>query len=544
MEFNYFTIIYILIHKHLRTFYNPLSFKYFFWITSTITVVLSLNVTAFAQDSDKSLALKKNRPQKKYSLFYQPDLSYQIQKRFNLLRDANAGNPLAQHELGLRYLLGEDGLPADTIQGAFWIGKAALQNLTAACYNYGILLLNGWGVEWNPFKAFDFFLKAANDGMAQAQYIIGILYTDNLIVKRNYSAAYNWLAKSAKNDYLPAKETLTELEKYLPPDFFNSSIQVELNNTSNSQSSANNSITSQLGLVFIDFDSLQDTIKDFHDSQLIQDLFHESNLKLADTLGLKIEDTSLTKINFEGIKLIEKFAESGNSEAYTILGRLYEEGIFYEKDLFKAAENYILASQLNYPQAKFLLLKLVSQDFITKLVSEIKLKQNTNAMYVFYGLWSLGLSNSFMKDEAYKFLFEAAKLNHMNSVIELANNYYTRKIDNENSASGIKLWEKASESGSVQAKIRLAAANVFDGNRVEALEESIKTLQNALQMGSVLSQITLAFAYENGIGVAENKSEAAKLYRLAAQRGNLSAYNELKRLYDEIRPNEIRFLIN
>lgn len=519
-----------------------MSFKYFFCINLTITVFL--NLSAFAQESDKSLALKKNRPQKKYSLFYQPDLSYQIQKRFNLLRDANAGNPLAQHELGLRYLLGEDGLPADTIQGALWIGKAALQNLTAACYNYGILLLNGWGVKWNPFKAFDFFLKAANDGMAQAQYIIGIFYTDNLIVKRNYSSAYYWLTQSAQNDYLPAKETLVELEKFLPPDFFNSNTHVELNSSSNFQSSTSNSITSQLGLVFIDFDSLQDTIKDFHDSQLIQDLFHESNFKLADTLGLKIGDTSLTKLNFEVIKLIEKFAESGNSEAYTILGRLYEEGIFYEKDLFKAAENYILASQLNYPRAKFLLLKLISQDFITKLVSEVKFKQNTNAMYVFYGLWSLGLSNSFMKDEAYKFLLEAAKLNHINALIELANNYYTRKINHENSASGIKLWKKASESGSLQAKIRLASANVFDGNRVEPLEESIKTLQNALEMGSVLSQITLAFAYENGIGVPENKSEAAKLYRLAAQRGNLSAYNELKRIYDEIRPNEIRFLIN
>lgn len=521
-----------------------MSFKYLFCIKLAITLFFFLNVSTFSQESDKSLALKKNRPQKKYSLFYQPDLSYQIQKRFNLLRDANAGNPLAQHELGLRYLLGEDGLPADTIQGAYWIEKAAFQNLTAACYNYAILLLNGWGVEWNPFKAFDFFLKAANDNMAQAQYIIGILYTDNLIVKRNYSAAYNWLTKSAKNDYLPAKETLVELEKYLPINFFNSNNYVDLYNSSNSQSSASNSITSQLGLVFIDFDSMQDTIKEFHDSLLIQDLFHESNIKLADTVGFKIGDTSFTKLNSEGIKLIEKFAESGNSEAYTILGRLYEEGIFYQKDLFKAAENYTLASQLNYPRAKYLLLKLISQDFITKLVSEIKLKQNTTAMYVFYGLWSLGLSNSFMKDEANKFLLEAAKLNHTNATIELANNYYTRKINNENSTSGIKLWEKLSEDGSLQAKIRLASANVFYSNSIQPLEESINTLQKALKMGSVLSQITLAYAYENGIGVTQNKSEAAKLYRLAAQRGNLSAYNELKRLYDEIRPSEVRFLIN
>ncbi len=457
------------------------------------------------------------------------------------MRDANAGNPLAQHELGLRFLLGEDGLTADTIQGAFWIGKAAQQNLTAACYNYAILLLNGWGVEWNPFKAFDFFLKAANDGMAQAQYIIGIFYTDNLIVKRNYLAAYNWLTKSANNHYQPAKETLLELEKYLPPNF-NSNI--ELNNSSSSQSFNSTSITSQLGLVFIDFDSMQDTIKDFHDSQLIQDLFRESNLKLADTLGLRIDDNSFTNLNFEGIKLIEKFAESGNSEALTILGRFYHEGIFYKQNLFKAAEYYILASQLNYSKAKMLLLKIISQDFIADLTSEIKTNQNPNAMFVFYGLWSLGLLSNVIKNEATEFLLEAAKREHTNALVELANNYYTRKMNTENPSTGIQLWKKAAEKGNHQAKIRLAAANIFDGNIIEPLEESINTLQNALEMGSLLAQITLAYAYENGIGVPRNKSEAAKLYRLAAQRGNLSAYTELKRLYDEIRPNEIRFLIN
>ena len=81
-------------------------------------------------------------------------------------------------------------MPADTIKGAYWIKQAADQKLTAAQFNYGILLINGWGVDWNPFEAFKQFYYAALDGMAQAEYVVGLLYTDNLIIKRDMAEAY------------------------------------------------------------------------------------------------------------------------------------------------------------------------------------------------------------------------------------------------------------------------------------------------------------------------------------------------------------------
>jgi len=58
-----------------------------------------------------------------------------------------------------------------------------------------------------------------------------------------------------------------------------------------------------------------------------------------------------------------------------------------------------------------------------------------------------------------------------------------------------------------------------------------------------MAQITLAYAYEKGIGVQKSKAEAVKFYRLTAQRGNYAGYEELKRLYDEIRPKENKFTI-
>ena len=151
------------------------------------------------QDTTKSLAFKNNRPYRNNPYFYQPDLSYQILQQFKLVQIANSGDPLAQHELGLRLLTGE-GIAADTATAVYWIKKAASQKLTSAMYNYGIMLINGWGTEWNPFAAYQNFLLAAEAGMNQAQYVVGILHTDNLIVKRDWNKAYYWIKKSADGE--------------------------------------------------------------------------------------------------------------------------------------------------------------------------------------------------------------------------------------------------------------------------------------------------------------------------------------------------------
>ena len=98
-------------------------------------------------------------------------LDLQLLEAFVLMQKANAGESPAQHELGLRYLLGR-GFPADTIKATFWIQKAADQHLPLAEFNLGILLMNGMGTEWNPFKAFNHFRAAAEQENPEALYVM------------------------------------------------------------------------------------------------------------------------------------------------------------------------------------------------------------------------------------------------------------------------------------------------------------------------------------------------------------------------------------
>ena len=148
-----------------------------------VILFLTINVFVLGQKT-KSEAFKKEGFQPKTPLITPKYPSYNLAATYHLKEKAAKGDPFAQHELGIRYILGIS-LPFDTSKAAYWIGKAASKNLPAANFNYGIMLHGGMGTDWNPFEAFKNFKVAAESGMEQAQYIIGLMYIDNLIVNKN-----------------------------------------------------------------------------------------------------------------------------------------------------------------------------------------------------------------------------------------------------------------------------------------------------------------------------------------------------------------------
>jgi TPR repeat protein len=104
----------------------------------------------------------------------------------------------------------------------------------------------------------------------------------------------------------------------------------------------------------------------------------------------------------------------------------------------------------------------------------------------------------------------------------------------------VEYWKKAEELGSDEAKVRIAFANIQNGSKDK---ENIKILEKAAEEGSVSAQAALAYCYEKGLNVKQNKALAANLYRKAAHRGSQAAFNSLKAMYDEIRPNKEEYQI-
>ncbi len=512
--------------------------KNFFIILFCLVIVTS----AFGQDSTKSFAFKNNKPSPRPNLFYQPDLSYRIWQQFNLIREANSGDPLAQHELGIRYLLGE-GVEADTVKAARWIKSAADHGVTAAKYNYAILLINGWGTEWDPFRAFKFFKEAAEEGMPPAQYAVGLLYTDNLIVKRNWGKAYSWISKSAEKGNQDAEETLKEIKAKVPEVKIDTTAANLNRADSTAEAGDNTSLKSSLGLVYIDFENVLDSIPEVTHKRLLEDLTHSGYTVLSDSVKDGLQDTNFVSIS-SFIPLINEAAEYGSPEALAFLGYLYESGIYYDKDLLKAIEYYIRASRLDSPTASILLYKMEKAGSFFPLIKNASDSGNKTAMFDWYGLEILGLDHQIAFKDALNLLAGSADKDFSPALLEYGLYFYSSRKDQKDMQKAFNLWQHAKNLGSREAEIRMNAAIVLDQLPTSNYDTKLDQLLSAAGKGSVLAQSAAAYAYENGIGFERDKAKAVKYYRESAQRGNRFAYDRLKALYDSIRPAGTEFNVD
>ena len=499
-----------------------------------------------AQDTTRSLAFRNNKPDRTRPYFYRPDLAYQIWQQFRLTREANTGDPLAQHELGLRYLMGE-GIAADTAYAVYWIKKAADQNLTSAKYNYAILLINGMGVEWNPFAAFKYFKSAAEDGMVQAQYIVGVLYTDNLTVNRDWNQSYYWIKKAANGDYEPASDIITELESKISREvvdsLFNREPTSHNDETEPLGDPSNTNLTSSLGLVFVDFDTPSDTVISITDSMLISDLEFTEIDSLTEILEMDSTTTLQSLTTHKNITKLKTIAEYGSPEAQVIIGRLYDQGIYFNQNLITAASFYFRALRNDSPKATHLLWKLNRKTEFQSLLQEEVNRNNIEAKFVWYALTSIGFDGRIVMGDALNLLEESAAENYLPAIMELGLNYYTGRFISRDDVKGLQLWEKAELLGSSEATVRISTSTLFDLFKPGESEKAFANLLNAAGNGSLLAQVSLALCYEEGIGIAKSRADAIHYLRLAAQRGSQFAYAELQRLYDEIRPDDTEFVI-
>ncbi|MGA7723197.1 MAG: tetratricopeptide repeat protein [Ignavibacteriaceae bacterium] len=522
------------VHSHLR-------------ILVLLIIILSGIICSYAQDSTSSLAFKKNRPDGRVYFYYHSDLSYELWQRFNLFKDANAGNALAEHELGIRYILGL-GLPADTVKAAYWIHKAAEQNLPGACFNYGILVNNGWGVNWNPFEAYKYFYIAAQNNMPQAEYIIGISYTDNLTVKRNWSEAYRWLKKSADAGFKPATETLAELKKsisFSKIDTTEADTEQSTNsNKYNASQDNQTALNSSTNLVFVDFNTVSDTVSEIPNKILLQDILHEGNEKLARILKINDKKDTTLAFNPSAIDSLAIIGNEGSPEALTLLGRLYELGIYTKKDITQAAVYYIRAIKLDSPRSPVLLWKMLRDSRYFVVLKKLVEQNDPRAMFVWYGLFAAGIDNQITQEDAINFLKKAASLNYIPALDELGLNLYTGKFLKQDRDKAVIIWQHSQSLGSREASLRILVAEIFGYAKAQDFQNTVDEIQKANAEGSILAQATLAYCYENGIGSETNEAKAVLYYRMAAQRGSRFAFDELKQMYDALRPNDSNYKVD
>jgi len=95
-------------------------------------------------------------------------------------QEAFAGVAEAQHDLAAIYTAGHGGTRQDYQRAAQWFQEAAEGGVANARYNLGVLYHQGMGVERDIKKAITWYESAAQLGHPEAQYNLGIAYIEGI----------------------------------------------------------------------------------------------------------------------------------------------------------------------------------------------------------------------------------------------------------------------------------------------------------------------------------------------------------------------------
>ena len=106
----------------------------------------------------------------------------------------------SQYNLGLLYYKGK-GVPQDYVKAAEWFTRAANQGIVNAQVFIAEMYYNGRGVPQNYFETFKWYQKAANQGNFQAQYNLGNAYYNGNGVRQNYIQAKEWYGKACDSGF-------------------------------------------------------------------------------------------------------------------------------------------------------------------------------------------------------------------------------------------------------------------------------------------------------------------------------------------------------
>lgn len=124
-----------------------------------------------------------------------------------LQKKAEAGDAYAQLNLGAAYDNGM-GVARDIEKALNWYEKAAEQGVAEAQFNLAHLLVEQ---ELGASVAAGWMRKAADQGMVDAEYLMGVIYAEGIGVAPNREEAVRWLDKAVAKGHEEAQRFLKEM---------------------------------------------------------------------------------------------------------------------------------------------------------------------------------------------------------------------------------------------------------------------------------------------------------------------------------------------
>lgn len=326
------------------------------------------------------------------AMMYKDDLGTDtdIEKALELFCSASAkGIAAASFQAGTIYL--KRGMPEKAVD---YFKKAAESGLAEAQHNYGMACLRGDGVEKNCSEAVEWLSKSAAQGNPVSALRLGRMYLTGSGVSRDYKEAVEWYSMAGS----PLAQVIEESE--------------------------NGNIEQKFAL------------------SLIIDESAENNDDLAEAFRMCLEA-----------------AESGFSPAAASMGRMYEWGRGTIKDYTEAVKWYTIAAENGNADAMHDLASMyalgngVPQDYETavKWSEKAALRGNASAAYTLGVAYRDGWGVKPDEEKSFTWFLKGAELNSMESQYEVAVMFSKRG----NEAEAVKWMSQAAKQGHLGAMMAM-----------------------------------------------------------------------------------------
>lgn len=382
------------------------------------------------------------------------------------------------------------------------------------------------GVSQDPAKAAEWYLKAAEQGNADAQFLIGSMYIDGKGVPNDMAKSFYWLKKAAGQGHAFAYLGLGMIHKEgleVPKDVAKGAELIQKGLMLMQQQAEKGSINAYLtlGMLYDDKQILgpRDVIK-------AADCYQKAAEKGSLTAHIKLGVTyakgeGVPKDTTKADEWFQKAAMLGGTAVQIKFAKMYDEGTEIPKDEVKAMEWYLNAAEQGDKEAQFLIggRFLDGRGVLKDMAKADKWYQKAAVQG--------GMEMQRRIGDAYEFL------------IHFGSGAYSDSVDNKAAIKAVEWHQKAAEQGDASAQTSLG--NLYqDGEGVaKSASKAVEWYQKAAAQGNASAQGFLGFMFKEGKGMPQDLVLAVAWFNLAASHdGQVSELMKTKRdrLSEKISP--------
>ena len=443
---------------------------------------------------------------------------------YDLLGDPQYIHPEIKKMVGGFFYFGIEVEQNDT-KAFEWMEAAAFQGDDQAQFAIGVMYSNGQGVEQDDVKAFEWTETAAFQGNVNAQFNLGIMYANGEGVGQSNAKAFVWLEKAALQSHTDAQIELGFM--------YAQGKEIEKNNANAFEWFEKAALQGRLETKFHHermYAHYEEVKQESSESiEWLEKIALQGDVQTQFFLGSAYSHgEGVEQDDTKAFKWFEKAALQGHAPAQFAIGAIYFNGQGVEKNDTKAFEWVKKAALQGDPQAQFLIGVMYSNgQGIEKndakafeWFEKAALQGEVQAQFAIGMLYTYGQGIEKNDAKAFEWMEKAASQGHVQAQLTLGLMYANGQGVKQNEVKAFEWFRKTRPQSQSNPRV------MYDEDDEEKVLNNPKTFEwteKVASQGDAQAQFYLGLMYENGQEVEKNDTKALEWYNRAAFQGDAQA---------------------